>query len=375
MMFFIAATCLHNELISQLKCFVRSPLLVGIALLFFIPFISGMWSSNFQEWLDVIRIKLPLLLLPVAFAGKWQFTGTQWHLLASIFVLTLIIACCWSLYNYAQNTGHFNEAYLRAKTITTPLADDHVRFSWLVSTGVAVALIALHKTSSLYIKLFLSAALILFTVYLHILSVRTGLVSFYTIIFFLFLQLFLSGKQKWTLLIMPLLIIIPIAAWFFVPTFKNRISYMLYDLSFIRNNTYVPGTSDGNRVVSYRAAWNIMKDNFFGVGAGDIREQTNNWYNRNVPSMKETDKLLPSSEWFMYAGFAGWPGIILFTCSMVVPFLLKPRKHKYLWWSLNATAAISFLFDIGLEVQYGVFLYPFIILWLWRWFNEPSEAK
>ena len=34
---------------------------------------------------------------------------------------------------------------------------------------------------------------------------------------------------------------------------------------------------------------------------------------------------------------------------------------------LNVTIAVSFLFDIALEVQFGVFLYSFIVLWWWKW--------
>jgi hypothetical protein len=51
---------------------------------------------------------------------------------------------------------------------------------------------------------------------------------------------------------------------------------------------------------------------------------------------------------------------------MIIPFLLSV-KNKLWWIMLNATIAVSFLFDIGLEVQFGVFLYSFIVLWWWKW--------
>ena len=53
---------------------------------------------------------------------------------------------------------------------------------------------------------------------------------------------------------------------------------------------------------------------------------------------------------------------------MLIHFLIK-MENKLLWWLLNGTAAFSFLFDIGLEVQFGVFIYSFIILWWWKWLN------
>jgi hypothetical protein len=44
-----------------------------------------------------------------------------------------------------------------------------------------------------------------------------------------------------------------------LPTFQNRIKYFMYDHSFIRSGAYLPGGNDGNRVLSYRAGWHLLK--------------------------------------------------------------------------------------------------------------------
>jgi hypothetical protein len=87
--------------------------------------------------------------------------------------------------------------------------------------------------------------------------------------------------------------------------------------------------------------------------------------------MIEADKIKPSSEWLMYGAGCGWPGILIFSFVMIVPFFIR-TKNKLLWWFLNATAAFSFLFDIGLEVQFGVFIYSFVILWWWKWMETEK---
>ena len=87
--------------------------------------------------------------------------------------------------------------------------------------------------------------------------------------------------------------------------------------------------------------------------------------------MKEQDKVYPASEWLMYGAGAGLPGFIVFTVCMLIPFLTRVR-HQLPWWILNAGAAFSFLFDIGLEVQFGVFIYAFIVLWWWKWMKEEK---
>ena len=31
---------------------------------------------------------------------------------------------------------------------------------------------------------------------------------------------------------------------------------------------------------------------------------------------------------------------------------------------------VGFVFDIGLEVQFGIFIYSFIVLWWWKWLKQ-----
>jgi O-antigen ligase len=82
------------------------------------------------------------------------------------------------------------------------------------------------------------------------------------------------------------------------------------------------------------------------------------------------DKLIPSSEWLMYGDGCGWLGMMIFTFVMLIPFFIRNHCAKIVWLLLNVSATLTFIFDVGLEVQYGVFLYSFIILWWWKWLQS-----
>jgi hypothetical protein len=69
MMIFIVASFLHTGFKKHIRNFFSLPLLWSMSLLFFLPLFSGIWSDDKNQWLDIIRIKLPLLFLPLAFAG------------------------------------------------------------------------------------------------------------------------------------------------------------------------------------------------------------------------------------------------------------------------------------------------------------------
>ena len=86
---FIALTVVHTRAAEQLRRFFQTPLLAGFSFLFFIPFLSGFWSTDLHAWLDVTVKKLPFLLLPLAFAGEWRLKEKDWRLVGYCFILLL----------------------------------------------------------------------------------------------------------------------------------------------------------------------------------------------------------------------------------------------------------------------------------------------
>ena len=114
-----------------------------------------------------------------------------------------------------------------------------------------------------------------------------------------------------------------------------------------------------------------MKSNPLGVGFGDLPYEMNVWYAKQYPQMIKEDKILPSSEWLVYGASTGIAGLLIFTFFMIISLTVRLR-NKLIWYMLQVTAALSFIADIGLEVQFGVFLYSFIVLWWWKWFTAQN---
>jgi O-antigen ligase len=371
---FLIATCIHNNFIGQLRRFATSPLLIGMSLLFLIPFISWFWSEDQLMWERFARIKLPLLLFPIAFAGNWQLNKKQWHWIGYIFLLLVFAGCCWSLGQYAKNISGIHQQYLKAKVFATPLDNDHVRFSLIVCIAIISAGYLFKTDQRKTVRIILTIVAFFLIAYLHILSARTGLVSFYLCLLAgFFYLLFRLKKTKWVIALCLVLVLMPLLAWFAFPTFQNRIRYNLYDLSFIRENKYLPGANDGNRMMSLKAGWSILNHHPFGVGA-DVVNQSYAWYDRNLPQMPKEERLFPSSELLMYGGFAGWIGLLLFVVVMIIP-LFERSKNYFFWVLINLVSAFSFLFDIGLEAQFGVFIYGFVVLWWWKMLELSITAE
>jgi len=215
-------------------------------------------------------------------------------------------------------------------------------------------------------------ALLLFFVYLHVLSARTGLALTYLFLAS-YVIYYISGFRGQTILIAIAIALIALASWLVLPTLQNRIRYNLYDLSHIQHHTYRSGTSDGNRLISLKAGCSIIGMHPFGVGAGDVRAAANAWYSEHVPTMQDSDKIYPSSEWIVYGMMAGWPGIVLFTLIILYPVFLKEMASRFFWVSLCLLAGLSFVIETSLEIQYGVFIYSFVLLWWWKWLTFEKQ--
>jgi O-antigen ligase len=376
MIIFILLALCHRDLLVHFRLFIKDPILVGFSALFFIPFISGLWSTDMHTWGEVIRVKLPLLFFPVAFAGLPYFDEKNMRSIAAAFLLIVFMGCCYSLWLYGQDMVAANKAYLKAQVFDTPFDNDHVRFSWLVSAAVICCFLLIKWADRKIVKVLIYILATFFIVYLHLLSARTGLICTYIfLITYVIRQILIQKRSKALFLVVIILISIPFIAWIAIPTFHNRIAYIHYDISNIQKDIFLHGSNDGNRFLSLKAGWQVIMNYPFGAGAGDLDQEMNKWYSINYPHMHSEDKLNPCSEWLMYGGFAGWPGMILFTGIMLLPLFFLPLTHKFYWIMINLLAAVGFAFDMGLEVQYGVFNYAFILLWWYKWFNQNSQVQ
>jgi O-antigen ligase len=370
---FLVLTIVHKNWKFQFKSFTHSTYLFLLSLLFLIPLISGLWSSDLKEWMAVMQIKLPLLFFPMAFAGRWQLNKQQWQMVAYVFLTLLCLGCSWSAAQYLLNSIDWNQEYLRAKLMATPLENDHIRFSWLVSVAVLLSLVLWQNAATKVQKILLSALVLFFIIYQHLLAARMGLACLYILMVMYAVWWLVQQRKRWiSFSVLSLIFIIPFIAWFAFPTFQNRIRYMLYDIHNVRSGIYLPGSNDGARALSLKAGWQILQQSTLGVGAGDLKGEMHHWYATHSPTLGTGERFLPCSELLVFGGVAGWAAIIILIIILAVPFFLIPKRNVVFWYCLNAIVVFSFVFDMSIEAQFGVFIFSFLPLWWWKWLNQSN---
>ncbi len=360
------------------KNVTQSLWLCGLVILFLIPAITWWWSEDHYQWSRNVQTKIPLLLFPFCTAAMMKIPRQSHRLLFAILVVFSMISTLFSYWSFFSG-NYAVEEYLKAKVIPVPMGNDHVRFSWLLLVvyiflidewiGKKVEGFGWNKGMIIFL-------LIYFAIYFHVLAAKTGLLGFYLVSFIALLK---YGKRKYFLPGGIALLCIPLIAWALIPSFRNRVKFVIWDYQNYSRGNYTEGLSDAPRILSFKAgAYIVKKHPLMGTGAGDVLHDTEEWYAANADYLKPYERLLPSNEILCYACAAGVFGGLVALCIFIYPFFMKDYRHYFSWISFHAVALMGFMYEIGLEVQYGVFIFGFFGAWLYcriRMGLHPGERQ
>ena len=262
---------------------------------------------------------------------------------------------------------HFNSAniaYGAGKSLPTFMDSDHVRFSIFLCSSFLFLLF--YPVTKKYLNQILAA--ILFFLIL-ILSVRTGWVMLFIIVFFFSLDSLKNNKRNAGKLFLSgffLLIIFLVIAYLFIPTIQQKIAYSIWDWQQYHPGKYDPNYSDGTRRAINYSVWNTIKNDFnIQVGWSNISNVLQESFAKDFVGQK-TEYGWPFNQWLFWWLGSGWWGMLLFSGWLFYP-ILWGYKHIHvgmICWTI--AIALSCMVESTLNYQYGVFLHIWPIAFLWK---------
>jgi O-antigen ligase len=347
--------------------------LQGMMLLFAIPLITVFWSEDSAQWLRSVQVKLPLLLMPFGIPLLRTVDNKTRQLLLVVLCAFILVSSFYSYWHYFSSPG-MTEAYLRAKVLPVAMSNDHVRYAWLLVIGYAWLLYELMRGEmSRKMRAGGYIFLLYLVIFIHVLAAKTGLLGFYMVTAIAIVSIIPARSRAWS---MAAFIAIPLISWFLLPSFQNRVKFVIWDFQNYSKGSYVEGLSDGPRILSYQAGQDIVGQHLLsGVGSGDVRNEAWKWYDINAAYLKDYERLLPSNEVLMYGCAAGLPAAVVCLLVFMIPFLIKGLRGNMLWLSFHLISFAGFMYEIGLEVQHGVFLYSFFSCWFYSKLSPAAEAE
>jgi O-antigen ligase len=341
--------------------FFRSPFF-WITFFFWIVLLSGIYTADQSYWLERIRIKLPFLGLPVAFFLFPSFSARQIQSIFYAYLLVLLFSCMGVGMNYLSNFSAITEGLGRGHPIPTPVS--HIRYSLMLAFGIIIGAYLVLKGKPLFYKWERPALAIItlfFFGFIHILSVRSGLLTLYMALSLGAVAIAIEKRKVWLAgLFLIGLAILPVLAYQFIPSFRNRIDYARYDWQMYRmgkGQEY----SDSDRMVSLQTGLAIAKEHpLFGVGAGDLKREVKKIYNIEHPDIEQAK--MPHNQLLSVWAGTGLFGLLLFLCAFFVPLLWNQNYRKLLFSLFCLIIFTSFMMENTLESAVGIAFYSFFLL-------------
>ncbi len=357
----LAIALLSPHLKKNVELFLKSKSDLLLTGLFFLYAISFFWSEDKAYWSSRLQLMGPFLVLPFAFISFPEWKKNWWKIAMLFFILFCFAGVCWSSFYYIQHFKEINATYNYSKTIPTPFKNDHIRFGLsIVISIICCGVLYFDKNNSKAIKISSLVLAILFIFFLHVLSVRSALISLYIVaIYFLFIFLIKQKSIKKIVLFICFALLFVFLMYNYSAPFKAKINYTKWSLEQFNNSKIFSTTSDGARIFSYQAAIQIFKNNpIIGVGIGDVPLAMQETYNNLGVS---NIKIIPHNQFLLMLVSLGLIGVLYF---LVLLFYLikKVTAKNYFIASLILIFLFMFMIEPFLETQFGINIFLFLIL-------------
>jgi O-antigen ligase len=353
---------------SGLKALARryksDPVLWSFGLIFLGVLLSMLYSSNVQQGLKHAQLKLPFLVLPLAFAGIKVERSMMLKLIYAFVGIAFLSAVIVSI-TYLLDYNYYNDLIGKGQSLPTPI--QHVSYSIIMSFA-AVSAFILFLEDELYVRLKYPVLIIgvLLFLFMHLLAVRSGIVTMYLGLFLLILKrIFVTKKYLQGFGCLAICIVAPLLAYYFIPSFYNKVGYMLWDFKQMLQNKTV-NYSDGGRLLSYQLGWDLFTDNpWLGTSLGDFKEVCSNWYQANVADY--TGKLnFPHNQFLFSLASTGIIGFIIYQIGIWLPFIKGKMFRNSFSLCLYAIVVTSFLVETQLERSAVICFFLFFAMVIYR---------
>jgi hypothetical protein len=243
--------------------------------------------------------------------------------------------------------------YEKGQVAYTLMQGDHQRFTIWISGCLALSWyyrLMEHKRWAAYFILF-------FTVFLVVLSVRTGwLFAGLAGISGGFIYLKRQGKRTYWIWSMVIVLLI-LSSAFTIPFVRNKIQYMQWEWRE-KKEAEKAGSSDAVRRMVNESTVELIRDNPAGLGARKAELAITKRLTENYPDQKVTYQW-PFNQYLKWGLSAGW-------LIGAIPVLLVFYMLYRLYFTRNYLTAVWVLFisltgvyESTLEMQYGFFLSVF----------------
>ena len=341
------------------------PVFGSLTLVFGLHLAAGFHTENrnLADYGRDVLMQLPFLLLPLAFWLLPPLPGRYLRMLWLLLIGLALLAAAGATTNYLVDFAQINEVYLHSKVM--PTEPEHIRFSLLVTLAIAagVVLLAHHALKPAW-RPWLMGAVVALALFLHLLAVRSGEMTFYALGGLAIIWLIVRRRQwKRAGLLGLALVLLPLFSYVAFPTFRNKLYNTQEDVSKVGQSDEGKNFSLSSRVYSYQAALAVWHAHpLLGVGKPNLDDEMAKRYAEIYPSLTPNFYILPHNQYLYNLAAYGALGLLVFCFGLFYPAWWARGKHAPLLLAQYVSIALSFLVEYTLETQIGLAFVVFFLL-------------
>ena len=343
------------------------PVFGSLFLVFLVHLLQGFntETASMGEYGRDVVLQLPFLALPLGFWLLPALPGRYLRWLWLLLIGMTVLAATGATINYLLHAREINESYLHSKVM--PTEPDHIRFSLIITLAIAAgALLLVHDAVRAVWRRWVIGAIVVLALFLHLLAVRSGEMTFYALGSLVILWLVLRKRQwKQAGALAAVLVLLPVLSFVAFPTFRNKAYNTQEDVGKVKQTTSAEGKnySIAARVYSYKAALAVWEDNkLLGVGKPNLEGEMARRYATLYPEMEARFYIQPHNQYLYNLAAYGALGLLVFLVGLFYPAYWARRKHAPLLLAQYVSIVLSFLVEYTLETQIGLAFVVFFLL-------------
>lgn len=143
----------------------------GFVVFYLLHLLGLLYTTNLSRGLEDIKIKLPLIILPVVFFSTEPLTKKEIKLLFQFFCIGAVISSLWC---YLVFSGYTKKTIVDARQASVFIS--HIRFSLCIAFTISYLIIDVVKNSKLVYKLISLFLLIWLLFFMYKLEMATGII-------------------------------------------------------------------------------------------------------------------------------------------------------------------------------------------------------
>lgn len=355
-----------NELKQRIKTLINSKITLVFISLFAVYCLGLFFSSNLENGLNVIKTKIPILLVPlIFFTSQITLKEKQIEIIKKVFIISTIILCIYSLIAIYFGIGQVTDAYLLSRVknyfhseLTIKIRNHPTYFSYTIII-CSLFLIDLVKKQQIkrvtFILLFL-----FFSTYILLLSSKTGVIL-YILVSLYFFQKKIRKKYK-------LIFILTSIVFLTSLTLYTNLGKRFYEewetikLSKNIKDKAIPTSKKNQRLIALDIFLNQPPTNYItGIGTGDVQDFLKKKYRYYLKTIHRNayKGLNFHNQFLQITTELGVTGLFLLLYAFILSFKVAIKKKSQSHIIFLICTFIFFCIESFFETQRGIMLFIF----------------